>query len=464
MAYVVDDDLIESLRGRSLRDLVASDTLEGIVKGRIGLPLARWWLRSEAIAAAGCSMQAVRNCSELPSEVGSCWIVLAQESSGQFPILCDAMLLPLKWTRGCRHSNALPASLRGLADRVVESLSGDREFAREGQQRWRLELNQRVLGSGYSLSGLNTFRFESGFASLAAGLLLAVEGGRPDCRVWASAVWADGSLGPVDHVGAKLDYARELGARAVFLPSLEDPAVHTWLTASRQSPDVRVFSLSREGSSAATVRAWLKDYSRELGMEPDRNDPMPVRCQHYFRLTSKQEKREYYCRAFLDDLAANGRGRWNPSSPSPTIKCLVTIVSRNPELVLLAAKLLEADQCLPLFFDGDKEIKGHVEWLTEKFKQLCPGIHLHPPKPIDAAKESLMTGALASAVWSHIDTTTSPSEVCFDLTPGTKLMTVAMALAAKPQSWLLYLSHRFVEQDVDPATIAPLLWQAASEK
>jgi hypothetical protein len=189
MPRVIDDELLDRIRRVSTAEVLQNPRLARFWVQAFGR-LARWWLRPEILKAAGCGDLAVRDCSSVPSNVGACWIVLVQEATGSFPILRDAMLPPLEWTRGRGLSLQLPPGLGRLAEEALCQVREENGFTANSPQDWGLALSSAAELDNHDLSGLRRFRFESGYASLAAGLISAAEGAariRAFGRPWRAA-------------------------------------------------------------------------------------------------------------------------------------------------------------------------------------------------------------------------------------------------------------------------------------
>ena len=156
----------------------------------------------------------------------------------ELPLLRDAFVLPFCWTavdeglgnpRG-EGTAKLPPSVAKLAQGVVRQLRG--EFREVAEKDWELK-----LASPYGLDreDLSWMPLEeaSGWAALAAGLIVAARGGggKPDPRVWATGAWSDGGIVPVgdQSLPGKVGLAVEFGARKFFVPEDQKPAAEAWV-------------------------------------------------------------------------------------------------------------------------------------------------------------------------------------------------------------------------------------------
>ncbi len=96
-------------------------------------------------------------------------------------VLAPGFMLPLRWRQGEAHDVRLPAGLHELADEVLGAVGG----ALKQELGWGLWLGD---GLDAALSGLDgEMRWRSAWTTLAAGLMVAAFGGRPDLRVFSTA-------------------------------------------------------------------------------------------------------------------------------------------------------------------------------------------------------------------------------------------------------------------------------------
>lgn len=152
---------------------------------------------------------------QLPATHGACWVIFAADRPFPLPSMRPAFVLPLRWQQGQEHSPRLPKALTQLGETVVRACA---EHVGNDGRHWGLQPAE-ILGE-LDLSEM-PMECRSGWASLAAGLLVAAQGGTPDPEVWATAGWDDSAgFMPVDLLKPKLDLAAELGARVSQTPDL----------------------------------------------------------------------------------------------------------------------------------------------------------------------------------------------------------------------------------------------------
>ncbi len=224
--------------------------------------LAIWWLRPEVLQQAvgharksglEDAAQQWQRAPQLPTEAGACWIAVVNKHP-DLGLLRQAYALPLRWAKQQDHDARLPAGLRALADQV----RGQLERLREVDDTWRLLPGRDSLLYDLDLRTLEG-RWDSAFASLAVGLLLAAWEGRPDPTLWANAAWdSEQGIQAVDCLEAKLKLAHDFQARRFFVPQPQADALRDWATKQAMNVEVRVLR-----SNVTDVRDALGEYLEE---------------------------------------------------------------------------------------------------------------------------------------------------------------------------------------------------------
>jgi hypothetical protein len=387
--------------------------------------LARWWLCDAALARAAEEYPQLAPRLEdgpcLPTAPGSCWVVYANQDPSAWPLLRPAFLLPLRWSEGQPHSSQLPRPLADLAGRVARSL---------GLPTWGLHLSEQDGIDRLDLVGV-AFDSESGWAPLAGGLILAGEGARPRPEVWATGRWDRwGGVAAVGGLEAKLRLAAAWGVREFFVPAEQAGAAAQVLggQACRVSP---------LASGLRSPREALRDYLASLDAPPDEAAPLAARRDYYLRQPPHLPRTQgYYATHLLPEVAGRLRAQaraWAAWSPTH----LVTVVSGSPELVLLGARAVGARRCLLLH---TAEFAAEAERLAALLGgggvEAVPGLFADDDGMLPTMRG--LVGAFAAGV--------ADGDLVFDLTPGTKLMTLTLERVARqdrPRSWLVYVRHDF---------------------
>lgn len=426
--------------------------------------LARWWLkdavrelaaREEPWRSGGAEWLTVR--PRLPDTSGSCWVLFALENPGQFPLLRPAFLLPLVWKPASAHSPQLPRGLQALAAEVIGDLRGR---SRHTDGHWGLRLADSDGIDQLDLSGLD-FACDSGKATLVGGLIGAVDGGRPDPQVWATGGWGSGrDPTAVGGLQAKLQLARQWNVRELFVPKPIAPEAQAWCAQHRSALKIGSLDLG-----AASIDDALKDYLASLDIQPplDAEAISEELRDWYLRQWERRRARAlaFYREQLLPRISRHCRGRIQQEcrrrpgkTPSLELTHLVTIASDNPELIPLVADALQVQHCL-ILYTADKQT------LMEAAKTALDQLG-YSSEETQFEADGDLSRQFGQAV-SCFAAGTSRERVVFDLTPGTKLMSLTLAYqVAQESSWLHYLRHDRRGTAVCPGTERPMLWQAGS--
>lgn len=423
---LVDSDFLRGCCGPPVDGLTLGRALEPAVK--LG-GLAPLWLRDEVLRLAAEGYPQFRTFwtrpPRLPSTHGACWIILANRDQDHLPLLRPAFLLPLRWVQGQDHSPQLPPRVAELAVRVVESLARPESVGRSG---WGLHLSSEDAIDNLDLSELD-LDCESGWAPLAAGLILAAEGGRPDPHVWATGKWdVQGGIGAVGHLDAKLGLARAAGVTDFFVPTSLVKHAEDWVRLNR-ADDLRIGELV---SGQRNPRDALREYLAKLDAPPAVSDPFASRKAYYLR---HLQAKEYYWNCLLPEIIQmrqeQVRAQWPTWSPSH----MVTIVSGSPELVLLGVQAVGAHNCLLLHTADNDGLMRQIRKLLEEKAVQC--------MPAQFEDGDGMMVQMQDHVRRFAQATGESVDLTFDMTPGNKLMSLSLARLAPRGSSMLYVRHRF---------------------
>ncbi|MGI6419425.1 MAG: hypothetical protein ACOX1P_27620 [Thermoguttaceae bacterium] len=303
---------------------------------------------------------------------------------------------------------------------------------RRGQ--WRLE-----LGADLAEADLRKMPVEcqSGWASLAAGLIVAAHGGTPDWRVWATGCW-DNRLG-VTQVGLlkqKLDMAAEFGAKTVFVPA--DQAGE----AASLVNGIQIGSLRMAERDPGRALAELTLCLEAPPPPPcsDEDEAGFDRCMAYYlrQPRGRPETTQYYWSHLLPTVTRRVRRQVLSEYPDWRPTHMATIVSGSPELVLLAARALDVGHCLVLY-TPNMDPHGDQTDAMQMVKNLleADGRECLP----DAFEDSpLLEKQIPEAIRRFGQGQPSESLV-LDITPGNKWMTWVADRAMPSGSWRLYIRN-----------------------
>ncbi len=411
--------------------------------------LASWWLNGRVLerAASLCDGHFPR--PALPAAKGSCWVIFAQDSPPLYPCLAEAYLLPLEWRPDTSHSERLPAKLIRLARSVAGAL---------GAEGWGLHLSSEAGLADVALREADEhLEVESGWAALAGGLVVALDRGKPDPHVWATGRWEGDPPGirPIGHLEAKVALASAYKAR-LFVPATQ--VADARRIAARHGPeDVQIGALA-EG--VADVRAALRAYRQQLRTPPGRSDPRADRRDYFLDDLDPEQEKDYYRNNLLPDIIEDVRKKWQETGGGAPVTHLVTIISDNPELAVMAAGVIRPTcKCVVLYTADKKEHWEVARKLleTEEVRVSCEVV----PTSFESLEK--MLEGMKERVRSQL-TGAAPAEVVLDLTPGNKEMSIILALeAAGPGNRLYYLRHDRQGKKAVPFSERPLVRQVSGD-
>lgn len=429
----------------------------------LGEAFARWMFHPALLQQAATYLETIGDpagamtlCQRprLPEASGCCWVVFVVTPPDSYPCLSPACVLPLQWQHGKSHSAALPAALCQQADWVLEMLREESSKDSPYHEPWGLHLAPGTGLDAYDFSQLTSITCHSGFASLAAGLIVAAEGGVPRANVWASASWgADFRPERVEGLTEKLQLAAEWGATAFFVAHSQVEEARA--EASRQCPTLVIHGLGDVPPAGPTklvsapVKTALAPYLEQLETPPTANASPQQRTAYYLRRRqhAPDAARQYYREFLLSDIAERCRALLPDDFTPPAV--LVTVLSESPELVSLAAHVVRPKVCIVLFTAKlEPQLSTEVNWLQQSLAvDIVPMEVDEDPAGWFDQLPAMLRARLSEG---------PPGPVFFDLTPGLKYMTVGLTLAARPGEKLLYLIHEFKNGPI-PLTERPLV-------
>jgi len=419
--------------------------------------LAYWWLRPEVLAKANADLERFARWS-LESRPNGCAILFAQTDASRFPALREAFLLPLVWTWQTSDDSQLPDCVRQLAERIRQQLSNgvSNDFSR-----WGLHLPIHISDADFlhALAAELKLSPNSGWGWLCASLIAAEqirqtqENNTPSLRhdVWITAEWNDSSgIKAVGCLEAKLRAAScpRSGVKIFFVPETQVESARQFLP---EQSELTIVPLSQ--GELDPVKA-LRPCLLELEVPPPPNAPVTHLQAYYERLYSRNTDRakQYYRQQLLPRVIERLRQQWQEKNGA--ISHLVTILSDNPELIHIAIESTGASRCLVLATSNKQPAIRELEDLRASAQRPCEVI-----RKIYADTDELLrelereARAFVQGVPADL--------VGFDLTPGTKEMTLTLALrVAQPEHRLLYLRHERKGQMVVPFTEQWILYNS----
>lgn len=429
----------------------------------LGEAFARWMFHPALLRQAAAYLENIGDpvgadtlCQRprLPEASGCCWVVFVVTPPDSYPCLSPACVLPLQWRHGASHSATLPAALCQQADWVLEMLREESSNDSPYHEPWGLHLAPGTGLDAYDFSQLTSITCHSGFASLAAGLVVAAEGGVPRGHVWASASWStDFRPERVEGLAEKLQLAAEWGATDFFV-------AHSQVDEAQAAVSQQHLTLAIHGLDYALppgpqkrvptpVKTALAPYLEQLETPPTADASPQQRTAYYLRVRQHdlEAARQYYRRFLLSDIAERCRDLLPDDFTPPAV--LVTVLSQSPELVSLVAHVVRPQLCIVLFTAELKpQLSTEVNWLQQSLAiDIVPMEVDEDPAGWFDQLPAKLRARLSDG---------PPGPVFFDLTPGLKYMTVGLTLAARPGEKLLYLIHEYKNRPI-PFTERPLV-------
>ena len=317
--------------------------------GMLG-PLAGSWLRAEVLSLARRWQREMHGepggtpgVNAAPIERGQIGILLATQNAKSFPLLRPAFVLPVEWRRAGRSSDLLPAGMADFANSVLRDV---------GVADLSLHLAALLEKSGTDLSGLR-FSYESAWAALAAGAIVAKQQGATLPDVLVSAAWtsADGRPGWIAGIGQvqeKLDEAAAIGARIVLLPQENAIEAGRWRERN-QDASLEIRHLSNAPADPERV---LAPVLQALEAAPTRaaNASNMDRRSYYVRM-AEENHNEYYRDELLQEIVEELEPQIKAEPRLHNAKRLVIIASKSWSLGFLLTALFDPEHVL-ILYDG----------------------------------------------------------------------------------------------------------------
>lgn len=417
--------------------------------------LAPWWLEDSVLLKAMIADPDVRKDTKLPQGEGQVNLLLVRPGARGISLLRDTVVLPVRWTASTATDSRLPLPLVKLSEAILDQLHEDPAVKTSS---WQLH-----MGVNVDLSQLTAddFRTASAWAPLAAGLLLAARRLTPEPAVWATGAWDQrGGVAAIEGLDAKLAAAAALGARVIFVPAANAPEARTWC--SSHAPHLKLHFLPAD---ATEPQRALEPYLSIMGHPPplprDESDEDMHRCVTYYQLLPNRDERrtDFYFSHLMSTLVTRHRQDVHVRWPGCRPEHLVTVVSESPEMVTLNAQVTGARRCLLLCSKpGTRTMMPFLHRIMEHLK--AQGVECVPGW-FDLGTHQSLLHQFDTLTARFLPVGVDPKAVVYDLTPGKKPMTLALAQLARPGQWLLYLDHVFSpERRAEAGTEAFELWQA----
>ena len=412
--------------------------------------LSAWWLGPVARKTIQASLPAFSSLTDYPAfddRPGSAAVLFAKSLPEDLPLLADAFVLPVRWeetTSG--HDRRLPPSVCQLANDVATQL-GDLPSIKG--RKWALLAN---LGCMPDLSALK-FPAESGWGAIAAALITFSEKGRSHPAVACSCAWdPDSGVKEVSNPTAKIDAARKHGVTRFFLPENQAKTLGPVFEATTVDG---ISNIRSSKSGQFDIRATLSPLLQHFSLAP------------YSRIDTRQEldetipwanaarrmKHHPVYATFYREHLLPAIVRFRLAKPDlPRIDCLVTWLSRNPEVTAMVAAASGAKSVLALW-DGDEAIGALRSQFVEMYRHLTNGT-ANPPsiERVCVPKGFMDVNALLAGPEAKRLVASATGRLGFDVTPGKKTYTIGLCELARPNDVLLYLEHMHIDNGTEVGT------------
>lgn len=439
----VDPDIIRGTRGQS-RSLLN-------VYCALGHDPARYWMTRETRAdLARChGVTGLDGPHSLPDVPGAAvvWCVLIEPPDDLLP----AVPLLCRWRENEPDSPAVPPPLLKLAGairRQMSSLVRGRQFG----------LTVGFADTDLSRFDDSAFTTDSGLLALAAGLMSAAVGVRIRNDVAFSAAWDFDTARwkRVDGVQQKVCSAAAFGIRRFLLPEENASAV-----TAPEGMTVSALPEPGAGEPVAGLASAVAVLARELLMPPTAiaTDEELAAAGRYYGLlvgTDRNRAEDYFLDTIAPYVCARERGglasdgQTGPGEAS----VLVTSYTGGYGQLGVTAGVIRPAKVLLLHNRALRPAQGFVERIR----------NLTEAEVLVECYDTSLEGTperLAEDILNRLTRADAGRPVVFDLTPGRKMMTLAMFRAAQRAGGLAcYLMSP--GDRVDPTNMRLLLWKPDS--
>ncbi len=409
-------------------DLYCQDP--GSASAFLGTALAPYLLTEAARREAGVAPPLLSDRS------GSCTALLVWRTASP-KVLRPSFILPLTWHRDRKDSARLPRGLGPVADGVRRALD---------LPDWGLDLAPEL--DGVDLSGL-AVDADSTWASLAAGLIVASEGGVPRSNVFATGSWTGRGIEAIDQLEAKIGAVRDWSEAHEREAKIFVPAANAIAALELKGGSVEVAYYPPADSEP---KSSLKQHLADLEVPPSRETEHLDRRIAFFNRDRRPWKvhLDYYIDHLAKDIAVGLR---EDVSADPPVARLALAVGLRADLATLLIETLRPREALLLV---TKDSHKYVERIKEATGRADLPVVLFDMQHYDAVVCELRDW-LSAARSSGTD--------AVDITGGTGAMTACLLAAAwQTGSRVLYLTHNW-EQGRNQAgeeMLVPLRLEARS--
>lgn len=376
---------------------------------------------------------------------GTCLILVANCSQTKSSCLRAGFVFPVRWVESDAHHPHLPWGLREIADRVRKQVISDYRAQSRAQEaaeqlrrleRFHLFPEPPHLLDDVDLSQVS-WGFESAWATLVAGLFLALWQAPSRAGILATGADGQGVVAPVEGLPEKLHAAYEFGAHVLFVPDSQLQEFQEIREACGfEAPEIRRFN-----SGWGSIRQLLKDYLDELEIPPGREADEAKRAAFYTRVIDTDRARQYYREYILPDVAKRLRKEIEQYHCQPTH--VVLTISQSPELTELVLAGICPKEVL-VFHDGRGE--NILRQIAATMKSLGLTMNFRQATLRNENIWSRYCEAYGAAIRDFLDGV-EEDRIVVEVTAGKKIMSLACYEVTPPGAWVLC-----IETDFDPQT------------
>lgn len=402
----------------------------------------------------------------LPTSMGSCWMLIVNDDTRTHNWLKPSFLLPLVWKRDTEHG-LLPAAIVELANNVLGVLS--RQPGGLDRQ-WGLHFyseSANAQRTGFPECSTGQFQFPSGWVVLAGGLMAAARNVLPQGNVWATGCW-DETVGitEVSGIEKKIRAIEEYVKRRqetikdtfLFVPPVNVIEANRVITRSAaESKQKNRMSILAFPSPQSDPKLVLSSYLARLRVQPAANAPIESQVEYYRSILpdNPTQASTFYQEQLYPMVVSQCRERLKAVSPMPTR--LVTVVSPSSELVRLAIEVFEFEECVMLYTvpSDDSKFSREVMDMTEtarRTKADCEslGCTVHDEAfsydaASDSFRESVARTMQEKVARHYMDA--PPDTIAYDMVSAHKIFNYAFDHAvAEPGSLMYWIDHIWIPE------------------
>ncbi|MCS7237140.1 MAG: hypothetical protein NZ899_02575 [Thermoguttaceae bacterium] len=382
---------------------------------------------------------------------GSCPILVANRSPERCRLVRPGFVFPVRWVGAREHDRRLPKSLHETADKVraevakyLEAINKDSSPAAAGRRPVE-EYFLRPEPPGL-LTNVDTeavcWDFQSAWATLVAGLLLAYWNATPRPGIVATGARGEDKVAKVDCVEAKVQAAIDFGVEVLFVPDEQ----HEDFKEVANSLGAQQLKVRKFGSQPGSCRKLLGLYLDELQVPPGKDAPQEDRARYYWLLQDPRKAADYYQENILPEVAELLRRKLEDCSAQ--ISHVVLSLSQSPQLAELVA-FATRPQSILVFTNEN------IEKYEEEFDRFVKN-HLPSTKVIKAnvsvgSSWDELRDCYSRSIKNFLGSA-PPNSVLVDLTAGKKIMSLACLEACPPGAWLLCIESSMLDGRIRPFT------------